>query len=236
MPIWIGLIALLVALPGSINACVSLYDRFLANRERQPMAATGRAWRWGLWAFNLISLALLSVVIVGTWIYPPSAPQNPPTLTQTAPPPGQLAAPIEPAKEGYAARSPHDAGREIPIIDQISDLLRDEMDPQAEEGKKIAEHWRDAFNASKTEAYFQQLTDYQTRVARSDQKLLAIVQKVPPFCTNDLCEILGVRQGDAVVRVFGKFQKVLASIRDIADLDKAGHLLYGGGIGPRAPQ
>jgi hypothetical protein len=73
MPLWVGIIALVVALPGCINAMVSLYDRFLANRERPVALPAGKVGPVALWSFNLISLALLGVVIVGTWIYPPTA-------------------------------------------------------------------------------------------------------------------------------------------------------------------
>jgi hypothetical protein len=81
---WVALTALVVALPGSINACVSLYDRFLANRERKPVP-TGQTGGLGLWVFNLISLALLGTVVVGTWILPPrAAPVQPPAVPSTA--------------------------------------------------------------------------------------------------------------------------------------------------------
>jgi Na+/proline symporter len=86
MPIWIGLIALFFALPGAVNASVNLYDRFIANRGQKPSALTGRVGRWGIWVFNLISLALLGVVIAATWLYPPNASLPPTQSTATAAP------------------------------------------------------------------------------------------------------------------------------------------------------
>ena len=75
MPLWVGIIALFVALPGAVNASVMLYDRFFAKRPVKPMTTfPQRAGRLGIWLFNLISLALLGVVIVATWIYPPRMP------------------------------------------------------------------------------------------------------------------------------------------------------------------
>lgn len=88
MPLWVGIIALFVALPGSINALVGLYDRFLADRERGPMPPlAGPASRWSLRLFNLISLALLVVVVIATW-FPPKTPP-----TQGSPPETPVIAP-----------------------------------------------------------------------------------------------------------------------------------------------
>lgn len=115
MPTWIGIIALVVAFPGSINACVTLYDRFLANRERRTVALPVELFgRWGLRLFNLTSLALLVAVIVGTWVHPPNlvAPPPPAPSPTASPPSEQLKNELaQVTKERDDLRSQNDALR-----------------------------------------------------------------------------------------------------------------------------
>jgi hypothetical protein len=91
----IGILALVIALPGACNALVSLYDRFLAKPGQKPMALSGATH--GIWAirlFNVIGLVILAVVVAQTWfVQPAQPPQNAQPETHggfgfnTAPPP-----------------------------------------------------------------------------------------------------------------------------------------------------
>lgn len=68
----IGILALIIALPGACNALVGLYDRFLAKPGAKPLALSG-ATR-GIWAirlWNIIGLVLLALVIGQIWFIPP---------------------------------------------------------------------------------------------------------------------------------------------------------------------
>jgi hypothetical protein len=89
MPIWIGLIALVIALPGCCNALVGLYDRFFAKAGAKPLSPIIKPG-FGLTLFNVIGLALLGAIIV-TWIYPPQVPV---VWTATPQPPPSSTAPV----------------------------------------------------------------------------------------------------------------------------------------------
>jgi hypothetical protein len=85
----IGILALIIALPGACNALVSLYDRFLAEPGETPMALSGATH--GIWAirlFNVIGLAILAVIVAQTWFVQPAQPPHPSLDAQRAEPHG----------------------------------------------------------------------------------------------------------------------------------------------------
>lgn len=94
--------AIIIALPGSINALVSLYDRFFAKTGRTPVALTvGTSGLWTIRVFNGVGLALLAAVIAQTWLdRPTEAPSPSSALHQVGTSP--LSSPTQP---------PHEPGR-----------------------------------------------------------------------------------------------------------------------------
>lgn len=74
MQLTVTIAALVIALPSCANALISLYDRFLAQPGAEPMAPISGKGNWTLRIYNVIGIALLAAVIIGTWVSPPNVP------------------------------------------------------------------------------------------------------------------------------------------------------------------
>jgi hypothetical protein len=189
MPIWIPIIAIVVALPGCANACVSLYDRFLADRVGKPVALpAGKLGQWGLWTFNLISLALLSAVIAGTWVYPPNAPQTrSPTPahqmnapTHAGPPPLALARPLPPGE----------ADRKLQVINQAADLFGPGMQAIVDQGPSLLSGAWNAFKDQKNNStYAADLRAYIEMIRSTVRKTQELRQSHPEY--SDISSAIG---------------------------------------------
>ncbi len=103
MPWELGIAALVLALPGCINACFGLYDRF----RPKPLEQASPSMR-GLWAVRIsngLALILLGYIVASTWALPP----RPAPAMRTASP----AAPASPAHTKQAAKELYDASSDL---------------------------------------------------------------------------------------------------------------------------
>lgn len=118
----------------------------------------------------------------------------------------------------YAARSPYDANREIPIIDKLSETLRREAEPLLQ--NNLVGNWPDAFEIDKSPAYFDALTAYHDQFVKTNAELAEMTQQIPQFCDDDLCVIVDTSKSDDAAQAIANFKNLLTKVRNVIDFDK----------------
>lgn len=160
-------------------------------------------------------------------------PFDHPNFAAPAPPkPAASPAPINPPKptgpakhyelvgETLAARSPTDADHEIPIVDALSNIFQKEADPMSRDAGDLLSDWPNAFRAQSSALYLQKLKSLRKDVARIDAKMTDTAQQVFVYCLNDLCEVLGQRQGDALGNALDRFISIISDLQSVVDMNK----------------
>jgi hypothetical protein len=147
---------------------------------------------------------------------------------QPSSPPGPVSPPP------LATRAPGDADREIPVLDEIYNVITTEAAPQPQEGTTLVGTWLAALQEGKGDDYLSRLAEFRSRVTKVDNDIVQAVLKRQIYCANDLCEILGARPGDGVANAIDRFRNLFAGFYKMADPNKTKeirppHLGLGGG-------
>jgi hypothetical protein len=122
-------------------------------------------------------------------------------------------------KPSYPPRLPGDADKEIQVIDNFSEILRKEAQPQPQKGRDILGDWQDALDDVKQPAYFQSIDRYRNEVLATNGKIWDMIQQYPQYCDNDLCAMIDPRQNVNVTDAFDELKRMLIGLRGIIDPD-----------------
>lgn len=121
----------------------------------------------------------------------------------------------------YAARSPSDADKEIPIIDALSEIVRKELQPLTSNGGELLSNWQNAIDQSKSGAYLQSLSDFSRRFREANGSLSEAAQQIPQYCDDDLCVIAGfARRYDKITDLIDRARDTLSDLHKVIDSQK----------------
>lgn len=123
----------------------------------------------------------------------------------------------------YAARSPSDADKEIPIVDQIYDFIRDNSESLPQRGQELLQKWFMVMgDADQIASYKAELDKFAYEFMRVNDKILAMARQSGPYCLNDLCLIVSdaTKNNFDLINSIGRFENALDSLSPVVDREK----------------
>jgi hypothetical protein len=119
----------------------------------------------------------------------------------------------------YAPRSPTDADKEIPVIDNLTALLTKQAEQQIGYIEDALSNWQNIFDPAKADIFFQNFADVVEQFRVTSGKTLDAAQ--PPFCEDDLCRIVDfARDRDKIMDLLDKDRQAWAELRKLVDVSQ----------------
>jgi len=123
----------------------------------------------------------------------------------------------------YAARSPSDADKEIPVVDQLYNFIHDNSESLPKRGQELLQKWFIVMgDADQIASYKAELDKFAYEVMRVNNKILDMARQSGPYCANDLCLIVAdaTKINNELITSIGRFEIALDSISPVVDREK----------------
>jgi hypothetical protein len=123
----------------------------------------------------------------------------------------------------YAARSPSDAEKEIPIVDKLYELIHTSAAPLPEKGVDLIRGWSVIIAYDDQSAsYTREADKFFYGLQEVNNKIIAMARDNQAYCANDLCAIVGgaSKNDFDLILAIGEFEIAFNSLSSVIDRDK----------------
>jgi len=120
----------------------------------------------------------------------------------------------------YAPRSPGDADKEIPFVDQLYNFVRSNPASMPSKGQELLRKWTAAISyTDQSASYTKEVDKFFYELHGANNKLIAMARESDQYCSNDLCVIVADadKHTKEFIEAIGNFENAFNSLSKIID-------------------